>query len=335
MIYWKQRPFTHKRWIVKYAVISDIHGNLPALSAVLKDAKEAGIDGYLLLGDYYMCSPYPNEILEIIKSLPNAHVIRGNEEDYLKRLDGQDRQTWTDGQFQGLYWCYRAISRENHEYLSALPGTLCIPGEKNNIFASHSSGTFLGDVEFREFSSSKISERYENKPVSRQVLLADIRTYLKKDMDFQKKLKTIPDGIYVFGHTHVQWHAKFSGTLFINPGSCGLPLDGDNTAPYTIFDEAGDVAVLERRVPYDMEAFAANIKNSSLYSKAAVWCDVAERERLTAFECVEFFLRFVESYAKETGDHIRPYSAETWSKAYDSFCKRLGSQPAYLVTEYE
>ena len=91
----------------------------------------------------------------------------------------------------------------------------------------------------------------------------------------------------------------------------------------------------ERRVPYDVEAFAANIKNSSLYSEAAVWCDVAERERLTAFECVEFFLRFVESYAKETGDHIRPYSAETWSKAYDAFCKRLGSQPAYLVTEYE
>jgi hypothetical protein len=158
--------------------------------------------------------------------------------------------------------------------------------------------------------------------------------YLEKDTEFQKKLKTTPDGIYVFGHTHVQWHARFSGVLLVNPGSCGLPLDGDSAAPYTILDEAGDVTVLERRVPYDVEGFACDIKNSPLYSEAAVWCDMAERERLTAFEHVEFFLRFVESYAKAAGDNIRPYTVETWSRAYDAFCERLRYQPAYLVTDF-
>ncbi len=318
---------------MKYAIISDIHGNLPALSAVLKDAKEAGVDGYLFLGDYYMCSPYPNEIIEAIRNLPSAHVIRGNEEDYLKRLDGQDQRTWTDGQFKGLYWCYQTISRENHEYLAALPGLMRISGENAYIFAAHSSGTFLGDVEFRDFSSSKISERYENKPVPRQMLLQDIRTYLNKDAAFYEKLKTLSDGIYVFGHTHVQWHARFSGKLFINPGSCGLPLDGDNAAAYTILDEAKDLSVLERRVPYDVEVFGSDIKNSPLYCEAAVWCDLVARERLTAFEHVEFFLRFVEAYAKETGDHNRPYSVEAWSGAYEAFCGRLKNQPAYLVTD--
>jgi predicted phosphodiesterase len=319
---------------VKYAIISDIHGNLPALSAVLKDAKEAGVEGYLFLGDYYMCSPYPNEILETIKSLSNVHVIRGNEEDYLKRLDGQDHRLWTDGQFRGLYWCYQTISRENHAYLAALPETMHIPGEKAGIFASHSSHTFLDDVEFREFSSSRISERYENKPVPRQTLLEDIQAFLDKDAAFQEKLKTLHDGIYVFGHTHVQWHARFSGRLFINPGSCGLPLDGNKAAAYTILDEAGDGRVLERRVPYDVEAFAGYIKDSSLYGEAASWCDLAARERLTAFEYVEFFLRFVETYAKETGDSIRPYTVETWSGAYAAFCSRLLHQPAYLITDY-
>jgi diadenosine tetraphosphatase ApaH/serine/threonine PP2A family protein phosphatase len=233
-----------------------------------------------------------------------------------------------------LYWCYQAISRENHEYLASLPGSLCMPGENNGIFAAHSSGNFLDDVEFRKFSSSKISERYQNKKVSRQMLLADIRTYLEKDDEFRQMLKTLPDGIYVFGHTHVQWHAGFGGKLFINPGSCGLPLDGDNAAPYTIFDEAGDGCVLERRVPYDAEAFGRDIKNSSLYGEAAVWCDLVARERLTAFEHVDFFLRFVESFAMKTGDHIRPYSMDTWSGAYNAFCERLRYQPAYLVTDF-
>jgi hypothetical protein len=144
----------------------------------------------------------------------------------------------------------------------------------------------------------------------------------------------MPDGIYVFGHTHVQWHVRSGGKLFINPGSCGLPLDGVNAAAYTILDEAGDGCAFERRVPYGVEAFGSDIRNSSLYGKAAAWCDLANRERLTAFEHVEFFLRFAQAYAKETGDHIRPYTARTWSGAYDAFCERLRYQPAYLITDF-
>ncbi len=320
---------------MKYAIISDVHGNLPALSAVLKDAKTVGVDGYLLLGDYYMCSPYPNEVIEIIRSLPNAHVIRGNEEDYLRKLDRQDQRTWTDGQFRGLYWCYQTISRENHDYLASLPAKLCIPGEAADIFAAHSSGEFIGNVEFGEFSSKRIAQRYQSKPVSRQMLLQDIGAYLEKDVVFNEKLKTMPDGVYAFGHTHVQWHLRFKGKLFINPGSCGLPLDGDNAAAYTILEEdAENWHVLERRIPYDIAAFVRNMKNSSLYGEAAVWCDLVARERLTGYEHVDFFLCFVESYAKETGDHVRPYSQETWSKAYAAWSSRLTHQPAYLVTDF-
>ena len=320
---------------MKYAVISDVHGNLPALSAVLEDAKASGADGYLFVGDYYMCSPYLNEVIETIRSLPNAHVIRGNEEDYLLKLAGQDQRTWTDGQFRGLYWCYRAISRENHEYLASLPAKLRIPGKSADIFAAHSSDAFLGNVEFKGFSSSIIAQRYESKPVSRKVLLRDIGAYLEKDAEFNEKLKTMPDGVYVFGHTHVQWHARFPVKLFINPGSCGLPLDGEATAAYTILEEgAGNWHVSEHRVPYDAAAFVNDIKKSSLYSEAAAWCDVVACEWLTGYEHVEFFLRFVTSYAKEIGDPVRPYSRETWSGAYTAWSSRLMHQPAYLITDF-
>lgn len=319
----------------KYAIISDIHGNRPALSAALADAKAMGVDGHIFAGDYYMCSPYLNEVIETVQSLPDAHVIRGNEEDYLKSLSDQDQRTWTDGQFCGLYWCYRAITEENHAYLASLPGTLRLSGERADIFIAHSSHEFIGGAEHREFSSSRIAGRYAGRAPGRETLLGDMRSYLGKDAEFQEALKALPEGIYIFGHTHVQWHARFQNKLFINPGSCGLPLDGEPAAAYTILVETSkEWQVQERRIPYDVEAFIREVKNSGLYSEAPVWCDVVAGECRTGFEHVIPFLRFTESYAKTMGDPVRPYSQETWSKAYDAWRDRLRYQPAYLVTEF-
>jgi predicted phosphodiesterase len=321
--------------MMRYAIISDVHGNRPALFAALMDARAMGVDEYIFAGDYYMCSPYLNEVIGTIRDTPNAHVIRGNEEDYLKKLAGQDQRTWTDGQFRGLYWCYREITQENHDYLASLHGKLHLSGEGAELFIAHSSSEFIGKAEHREFSSSKIARRYAGKAPDRQALLGDVRAYLDKDTEFQKALKALPDGIYIFGHTHVQWHAKFQNKLFINPGSCGLPLDGVPAAAYAILTEtSGDWQVTERRVPYDVEAFLNDLKNSSLYSEAQVWCDVLAGESRTGFEHVIPFLHFTESYAKAIGDPVRPYSQETWSKAYDAWSDRLRHHPAYLVTEF-
>lgn len=54
---------------MKYALISDVHGNYPALSAVLADAEKANADRLVLLGDYYICMPYPNQVIETLKNL--------------------------------------------------------------------------------------------------------------------------------------------------------------------------------------------------------------------------------------------------------------------------
>ena len=320
---------------MKYAIISDVHGNRPALSAVLTDAKAMGVDEYIFAGDYYMCSPYLNEVVQTIRNLPSSHVIRGNEEDYLKKLADQDQRSWTDGQFRGLYWCYRAITPENHAYLYSLPGALHLSVEDADIFIAHSSSEFIGEAEFSEFACSKIAKRYAGKAPGRGTLLRDIRVHLEKDAAFGEVLKTLPDGIYIFGHNHVQWHAQFENTLFINPGSCGIPLDGEPTAAYAILTvTAKEWQVQERRIPYDVEAFIHDIKNSTLYSEAPVWCDVVAGEYRTGFEHVIPFLRFTESYAKAIGDPVRPFSLVTWSKSYDAWRDRLRHQPAYLVTEF-
>lgn len=114
---------------MKYAIISDVHGNWHALTAALKDAGNEGADAFLFVGDYCMCSAYVNEIVESIKALPNAYVIAGNGEGYLRNLHSRDQAAWTDGQYGGLYWCYKAITKENHAYLAFYAGASVSPAD--------------------------------------------------------------------------------------------------------------------------------------------------------------------------------------------------------------
>ena len=73
---------------MRYAIISDIHGNEPALKTVLEDAKSRNVEGYIVVGDYCLSNPYPNECITTIKHLENAYIIRGNEESYLADKEG-------------------------------------------------------------------------------------------------------------------------------------------------------------------------------------------------------------------------------------------------------
>ena len=66
-----------------YAVISDMHGNFPALSAILADAKSNGALHFIFLGDYTTAFPFQNEITESIRALPHKTTICGNHEEYL------------------------------------------------------------------------------------------------------------------------------------------------------------------------------------------------------------------------------------------------------------
>ncbi len=79
---------------MKYAIISDIHGNLPALNAVLEDARNHDVEAYMLVGDYYCDLPYPNEVVDTIRNLENAYVIKGNKEGYLNNLAKTDQSEW-------------------------------------------------------------------------------------------------------------------------------------------------------------------------------------------------------------------------------------------------
>ncbi|MCL2812839.1 MAG: metallophosphatase family protein [Clostridia bacterium] len=272
----------------RYALISDIHGNLPAFLAVLEDAKKHAADQLLLLGDYIEDFPWPNEVVQTIRGLENAIVIRGNKEEYLLNMQGEDQTQWVYEQMMPMCWNYRALTADHLEYLVALPASVELTDENGaSIFLSHASSVFkcmLGNQEV-------ISE-------------------------IAKK----PTGVYAFGHIHIQWHMEIEGRLFINPGSCGMPLDFDGGAPYTILEQTGPHwQVIQRRVPYDTEAAIEALRFSSLFAQAEIWSRIMIRQLRTGTDIINPFIHHAQGLARKRGCPVHPISNDLWWEAAATF----------------
>jgi len=302
---------------LKYAIISDIHGNIDALLAVLHDAKSCNVDKYIFVGDYCSCFPYPNDVVETICQIPDAVVVSGNEEEYLLEYAKQDQSTWIDGQFQAHYWLYKNLSDTNHKYLSKLPKIISFNDGDKEITVTHKSSDLYGDIEYKEFSSNAVAKKYENGFSARAQILHDIQEYMHSNEEYTAAVQSLADGIYIFGHMHIQWHSRYINKIFINPGSCGLPLDGECGAPYTLLEiSKNSILIDERRVPYDLNKLKHELKSSDLYKSAPVWIEIVLEQIEAKFERALTFLQFVKSHANNTNDNIRPFSVKTWSEAF-------------------
>ncbi|MBQ8597432.1 MAG: metallophosphoesterase family protein [Lachnospiraceae bacterium] len=305
---------------MKYAIISDVHGNYPALKLAVEDALAQGAEEFLFVGDYCITAPWPCEVVELLQGMKNARIISGNGEKYLKRPIGDD------GQFGVTYWAKKTLSKEQAEWLLALPDEEEFVCDGMRIYMVHDSEKLLKGVECRYFSTEKTALRYPE-GTTRERLLADVRNDFENDEDFQELLQTLPEGIYIFAHTHVQWYLQREGHLFINSGSCGQPLDCmESGAAYTLLTvEGGQTFVEERRVPYDTEELIRQVKQTSQYEEARVWTETIIRGWRTCSEQSIRYIEHVEAYAKKIGDEHRPFTRETWDGAYETWDGALKS----------
>jgi predicted phosphodiesterase len=198
------------------ALLYDIHGNLVALDEVLADAEAAGADSYLLGGDFASWSPWPLETLERLRRLPQTTWIRGNGERWLREppLDRPEVAEMVETVDSGL-------GTEEGWLYSLQPQT-----ELDGVLYTH--GSPLSDVDSFGAEPSDEDER----------LLNGVR-----------------DTTVVFGHSHLQFTRPGpNGTTLLNPGSAGMPLDGDPRAAYALRSESGEFTF--RRVEYDTERAA-------------------------------------------------------------------------------
>jgi putative phosphoesterase len=97
---------------VRIAALYDIHGNLPALEAVLAEVERADVDAIVIGGDIASGPPQPLEVVDLVRSLPNAHCIRGNAD----RL--RDREHAGE---EGLEWLMSQLDEERIDWLEGLP----------------------------------------------------------------------------------------------------------------------------------------------------------------------------------------------------------------------
>ena len=296
---------------MKYAVLSDIHGNAPALRLALADASAQGVDGYLLAGDYCISSPWGHEVVGILRELPNARIIRGNDEAHLDVAPGDD------GQFEVSRWCMSTLTPEDKAWLDALPETLTFDCGDVPITMAHSSQAFVGKCLHERFRTSVLPGFYPDGSAARETLLRDFRALWEKEA-FREHIAALDRGVYVFGHNHIQTWGEFDGRVLVNPGSVGLPLDcSDFGACYSILTiEDGRVTVEERRIPYDVEALIDQVRASAQYASARVWSEIIFSEWRTCREKVYQFLHHCERYALSIGDDRRPFASSTWEAAY-------------------
>ena len=305
---------------MKYAIISDVHGNHHAFEAVIADARAQGVDMFLLLGDYTNSFPYGNDVVETLRKLNPIFAIQGNGEGYLMNLRGQNPLELTHEQFKPVYWGYQTLSHKNYEYLANLPKAMTISDLGTEIHLAHTMNLFYRTPEIKLFHSHHRRAMMNSDPFTHAQYLIRARNALLSCHEAMLEMIQLPKGIYLFGHNHMQFHMEHDGRLFINPGSCGEPLDWNTDASYTILtlsESKWDVA--ERRVKYNLDLVADGLVDSGFSAYAPMWSEIM---KLELFSAKDYFMAFVV-HVIETGRKMGfpdvPVNNAVWDVAVKSW----------------
>jgi predicted phosphodiesterase len=218
------------------ACLYDVHGNLPALEAVLADAEAAGATRYWLGGDYALFGAWPLETVERLRRVENAMWIRGNGE------------RWTAD-------------------AAAAPVNPVVQGAIEAARAALGIDLVVAMSELVSLAEDRGALICHGSPPS------DTRSFLPEPADDEAELlEGVRHERLIFGHTHLPFRrvSAVRGIELVNPGSVGMPFDGDTRAAYALIRP--DHTVEHRRVEYDVAATVAQLR-----SIGEPWADTAAR----------------------------------------------------------
>jgi putative phosphoesterase len=242
---------------VKIALFSDIHGNLPALEAVLRDIETFKPDAVFCLGDLVDFAPWPNEVIAMLRQ-HQITTLMGNHDQRIAH-DGQALpQAKHSPEEQAarviaIEWTRQAISAESKSYLKSLPTSLCLSfpaqSEPLRILLTHATPRSIDEY------------MYEDHP----------------ETDLRRMLDEENVGVMIVGHTHMPYIRNIGNRLVLNVGSVGRGKGRSAMAMYaTITVENGDLIPEIVHVPYPLNLTVDAIRDSGIPN---FYADFLERSR--------------------------------------------------------
>lgn len=226
---------------------SDIHGNLPAFEAVLKDMDERGLQNRYCLGDLVGYGVFPNEVVELIRGTKTPTVM-GNYDQGVGNSSDDCGCAYRDEVARGLgelsiAWTNQHTTMENKAFLRQLPGQISLLLADLRVLLVHGSPRRVNEY------------LYEDRPASSLGRLLDLG-----EAD-----------VLVCGHTHLPYHRVLpGGRQVVNTGSVGKPKDGDPRAGYVVLEAGSQTLNVQFiRVSYDIERAARAIEASEMPNEYA------------------------------------------------------------------
>lgn len=223
--------------MTKLAVLSDIHGNLPALQAVITDLENFEVDHVVVPGDVISFGPFSRQTAELVIE-KGWSVIRGNNEFFLiEYRTPRAPAEWDDPiQFAPTAWLDRQFDQRLKTLIGAWPDSL--------------------SLRFRDAPPIVVFHGTPDSPW-------DSIYWTMTDEEIESVLLSVEASYVICGQTHLPMDRQAGKWRIFNPGSVGVPLDGIFSASYLLLqgDERGWTPTF-RRVPFDYEAVFAEFERS-------------------------------------------------------------------------
>ena len=234
---------------MRYALISDIHANLPALDAVLAHIQRDAFDAIYHLGDLVGYGPWPNEVVERLRAAAIPGVA-GNYDSTVATDYKHCGCRYEDARQEALShisydWTRRHVSASTKAWLGTLPFRIDV-----RPLGGHVSGPTLTLVH----GNQTLNTVYVTEDRSDDFLATMGASLGARARD-----------VVAFGHTHRPWHRIVGDIHFVNTGSVGRPKDGDWRASYVSLEISGaGIAVDIVRVEYDVDLAAVSVLDQGL-----------------------------------------------------------------------
>jgi putative phosphoesterase len=228
---------------MRVAALGDIHGNLAALEAVLKEIDRARPDHVVVTGDLVMNGPRPSEVVARLRTLEasGALVVQGNTDIAVADFDYSAAFPWLD-EIPDAYravaeWTQERLSDDDLAWLRRLPAERRVHAPEMLVLVCHGSPGSQTDGLPPDLDPSVLVQR---------ITRTDARAIL-------------------CGHTHIADVRDFGRRLVVNPGSCGYAFDGDPGAGWALLTVDGDDVQAElHRTAYDPIAMADEVSERGL-----------------------------------------------------------------------